>query len=145
MRSNGNSQTCTQKGACWKVTENVVIPTFHLRKSSRWLSKLHGPSFMTHSSWLSNENLNWRSLSPTFVIFKSFPNFQIDRSRFFAALRLMDFEVKKHPSRLREHYSKVFSWWSEWTMIISPSSTVRRIRCSRFIKSESMMFRPHQE
>ena len=79
IRSKGSPYTCTHKGMCEKLTENAVIPFSHCQSNKRWFSKLHGPLFITHTNWLSKENLNWVSPSPTTLIFKSWPNFHILR------------------------------------------------------------------
>ena len=114
------------------------MPFSHLQSTSNWFSKLHGPLFKTHNSWLSKENWNWNKPSPTSIIFKSLPSLQTDRSRFFATRRLRDLVVRNLPIKLREHAWRAFSRWVGQTWISSPSSLVSVILLMRSMKSESM-------
>ena len=144
IRSKGKPKTYTQKGTCVNFTEYAVIPFSHRRRTSRWLSKLYGPLFRTHYNWLSIVNLNWNNPSPTSVILRSWPNFQTDCNKFFVTLWLIGFVVRKQPSKLKEHSSRNFSQESDLTLIISPSSDVKFMRCSLSIKSDSMTSQWHK-
>ena len=75
----------------------------HRLNSKKELSKLHSSLFSTYCSWLSMLNLNCKSSSPTSSIFRLGPNFQLLRSKFLAALRLIGLLVKNLPKRLSKH------------------------------------------
>ena len=113
-------------------------PFSHLRSTKRWLSKHHGPLFQTHINWLSIENLNCISPSPTSVIFRSFPSFHMDRSKFLAARILICFVVRNFPMRLRENSSNAFSLFTGGIGMTSSSSVVNVIFCMRSRTSDSM-------
>ena len=139
MRSKGKPHTWTQIGICVKLTVLAVMPFSHRRRARIWLSKHQGPLFQTHDSWLSIENLNCKSLSSTSTIFRSSPNFHIDRSKFFAALRLMDLVVRNCPMRLNEYSSRISCLRTGCTIIASSSSIVNFIHWIRSKNSKSIL------
>ena len=117
----------------------AVIPFSHRRSANRWLSNHQGLLFHTHAIWLSNENLNWKIPSPNSTILKSSPNFHIDRIRFFATLKLMDFDVRKHPIKLRENSSNILSLLTGRIAMTSSSSVVSFILWIRSSTSVSIL------
>lgn len=123
IRSNGKPHTSIQKGCFEKVTDLTDIPFSHHHMAKRWLSKHHGPLFQTHIIWLSNENLNCSSPSPTSMIFKSSPSFHIDRNKFFATRMFICFDVRNRPGGLVKT-PPIFSLFTERIDMASSSSVV---------------------
>ena len=103
-KSKGKPQIYTHKETLENSILCAVIPFSHLRTTSKWSSKLQGPLSTTHWSWLSSLNRNWNNAFPKSTIFKSFPNFQTDLNRFFAARWLYGLSMSKRLMRLSERY-----------------------------------------
>ena len=137
-RSNGSPHSWTHIRQWVKEIFPIVKPCSHLRKSKTWLSKHYGLLWITHCNWLSMVNLNCNNPSPTSIIFKSAPNFQLFRSKFLAALKLVCLVVKNLPKRLSKHSSRIFSLWVGRTCITRPSLDVNLTFCKRSITSWSM-------
>ena len=85
------------------LTDN---PFVHLHRSSRLLSKFHGPLCSTHSIWYLELNLNWRIFFPTSTILKSEPIFQADLKVLFKARIFWCRSARSCPDKLKAHFNR---------------------------------------
>ena len=93
----------------------------------------------TRFNWLSMENLNWNTPSPTSTIRTLEPIFHTNCSEVLATRWLKGLLVRNLPNRLREHSSNILSLCTVPTLITTPSSSVNLMFCSFWTKFESII------